>query len=371
MFSGLWLVIGFLKPRYSQTIHPGGSFAPSTASTLFALFAKTIEISSVTVFATFLGQVLTRRSMGARDVRLADMAMRIWIVQPGFILTHWCNVKYAGCTILGTLSLLATISALLFTTASDALVSPHLLYGNWENFPMLGLVKESFANLKFLSSTCQTPIPSTVDPESPGLVCTRLMFVDLSMHDFNAYLQKWTAVPRAGQGSSNLLSRKQATSSILVEATIQGSWVKIDDSNVNTTYQKYGRIINNITLSMPHIGIYYATQLRTNSIIQPTDETGLGEYALRASVASPSTNVLCANIQKTELAPLVYVEFPDAKLLNSSSTTNGLKNQKMPVPNYANDIQSVPGKPYLNSTAVDDIFEWGAAYERMPPVFRW
>jgi len=120
---------------------------------------------------------------------------------------------------------------------------------------------------------------------------------------------------------------------------------------------------------MPHIGIYYATQLSNNSITQPTDETGLGEYALRASVASPSTNVLCANVQKTELAPLVYVEFPDAKLLNSSSTTTGLRNQKTPISNYTNDIQSVPGSPYLNSTVIDDLFEWGATYERMPPVF--
>lgn len=50
-------MIAIVQPRYGRTIHSGGKLTPTTASTLFALFAKTIELSFVTVFVTFLGQV--------------------------------------------------------------------------------------------------------------------------------------------------------------------------------------------------------------------------------------------------------------------------------------------------------------------------
>lgn len=45
-FSGIYLVIGLLKPRWESRIGDGG-LAPSTANLLSALFAKTIELSYV------------------------------------------------------------------------------------------------------------------------------------------------------------------------------------------------------------------------------------------------------------------------------------------------------------------------------------
>ena len=78
IFSGIWLMLAIVQPRYGRTIHSGGSLTPSTASTLFALFAKTIELSFVTVFVTFLGQVLSRRSIvkASRGVTIPELTMR-------------------------------------------------------------------------------------------------------------------------------------------------------------------------------------------------------------------------------------------------------------------------------------------------------
>jgi hypothetical protein len=52
---------------------------------------------------------------------------------------------------------------MFYTTASDALVSPHLRFGRWENMVMEGLVKTVYANPSYMKQNCQTPITSAID----------------------------------------------------------------------------------------------------------------------------------------------------------------------------------------------------------------
>lgn len=128
IFSGFWLLIAITKPRYGQRITSNpGELAPSTASLLCAAFAKTIELSFVTVFVTFLGQVLSRRAMAlrSRGITIAEMSMRSWVMQPGTMITHYESVRYAGTTFLGTIALTGALMAMLYTTASDALGRSH------------------------------------------------------------------------------------------------------------------------------------------------------------------------------------------------------------------------------------------------------
>jgi hypothetical protein len=165
IFSGIWLMLAVVQPRYGRTIQSGRSLSPSTASTLFALFAKTIELSFVTVFVTFLGQVLSRRSFvkASRGVTIPELTMRTWVIQPGFMITHWQHIQHAGLTILSAITLTAAVVAMFYTTASDALVSPHLKYGKWESQEMWGLVQASYANQNYIMENCQTPITAAID----------------------------------------------------------------------------------------------------------------------------------------------------------------------------------------------------------------
>lgn len=123
IFSSIWLIIAIFKPRYGRNIKSTGSLTPSTASLLCAFFAKTIELSFVTVFVAFIGQILSRRALmkNSRGITIAEMSVRSWIMQPGSMITHWDSVRYAGWTFLGSTALTATIIAMLYTTASDAL----------------------------------------------------------------------------------------------------------------------------------------------------------------------------------------------------------------------------------------------------------
>lgn len=171
IFSGIWLIISWVQPRWS-TIRSGGNLTPATASIVFTLFAKTIELSFVTVFVTFLGQVLSRRSLvkASRGVTIAELTLRTWVIQPGFMITHFHYMKHTALSFLGVITLLAALVSMFYTTASDALVSPHLRFGNWDNRIMEGLVKTQYASSTYIGSNCQTPITTKMDPNA-GSTC--------------------------------------------------------------------------------------------------------------------------------------------------------------------------------------------------------
>ena len=83
LFSGIWLIIAMTKLSYGHTVSNRG--VPfTTASILYAAFAKSIELSFVTVFVAFIGQVLSKRALlQTRGVTMAEMTMRSWVMQPG------------------------------------------------------------------------------------------------------------------------------------------------------------------------------------------------------------------------------------------------------------------------------------------------
>ncbi|KAL8824532.1 MAG: hypothetical protein Q9191_004994 [Dirinaria sp. TL-2023a] len=110
-------------------------------------------------------------------------------------------------------------------------------------------------------------------------------------------------------------------------------------------------------MAMPHAGVFAATRDPVNSILQPQDLNGLGEYDVHASVPSPSTNVLCASMQREELKPMVFSEWPAGK--GPATNLTGWPTS-----------QAIPKWPnWLNRTTVDDLFEFGEKYGRRPPVF--
>ena len=84
---------------------------------------------------------------------------------------------------------------------------------------------------------------------------------------------------------------------------------------------------------------------------------GLGQFFLGTSVTSPAVNVLCVSMSKTEIAPLIYEIWPGAETYPFNSSSWPL--------DY--DLPRAPD--WVNSTVVDDIFEFGEKYSRQPPIF--
>jgi hypothetical protein len=176
VFSGLFLGLAIRAPHYGRRITSQGPFTPADAILLTTVLAKLIELSFVTAFVAFLGQVLSRRAFmkeHGRGVTLSELSMWRWVVQPGTLITHWETAKYAGLSILGMASLLSAILATLYSSAAAALVQPVLRDGNWDSGLVLaGRVKSDFANIDYLKELCQTPIRT--DKEHQGETCLQM-----------------------------------------------------------------------------------------------------------------------------------------------------------------------------------------------------
>ena len=83
------------------------------------------------------------------------------------------------------------------------------------------------------------------------------------------YLPRWTNDVSNGNGSSDLNLRPKPVAMIYDNTTVEGSW--IHKQNMTEVSNKYRRIINNITMAMPHTGILAATRDPINNIMQPQD----------------------------------------------------------------------------------------------------
>jgi hypothetical protein len=313
ILSGIFLGIALAKPRWGQRVGVRGHMSYSTATLLSALFSKTIELSFVTVFVALLGQILSRRAFAknskhTQGISIAEMSMRTWIMQPGSLITHWHSVQYAALSVLGALALLATIAATFYTTAAEALVAPKLRFGPLDDRILSGTVKTAFANTKYLSDTCRTPITTSVDPENSGLTCLQIVYAGQSYHHFSTWLSQWTAISSSGNATktSSLDGRPKPFAMFYDNTTVTGQWITPSNENITADSSLHGRLVQNVTMAMPHVNIFNAVREPRNNIPQPQDLQGAGAYQISASLPSPSLNILCVGLTTEELEPLVY-----------------------------------------------------------------
>ena len=208
IFSGAWLLIAIMKIRYGSTVSTKGALPITTASVLYAAFAKSIELSFVTVFVAFVGQALSRRArFQPKGITIAEMSMRSWVMQPGTMISHWESVRYAAATKLGMFSLLVALMAMVYTTASDALVTPVLKFGATESRIMYGKVSTSFANPNYIEDHCNTPIPPSMDPVDYGTTCIQIEHSGQAYHNYMQYLTTWVDNISSKNTSVNLKDR--------------------------------------------------------------------------------------------------------------------------------------------------------------------
>ncbi|RMZ77162.1 hypothetical protein DV737_g4494, partial [Chaetothyriales sp. CBS 132003] len=313
-FSGIFLGIAIAKPRWGERIGTNGSMTYGTATLLSALFSKTVELSFVAVFVALLGQMLSRRAIAkpsrrVQGVNLSEMTMRQWVTQPGTLLTHLHFLRHAVLTLLGALVLLATVAATFYTTAAEALAAPKLKFGPTQHRVLGGKVAASFANSPYLESTCQTPINIALEDPSDGeTTCLQISYAAQAYHDFQTYFANWGRLIETGN-TSNLLSlsaRPPPPAMLNDNITVIGQWITPSGENITRDSLKWGRLVENTTMAMPHANVVNAAKDPSNHILQPSELEGSGEYYLSASVPAPILNMLCVGLSEVELEPLVY-----------------------------------------------------------------
>ncbi|KAK7951812.1 uncharacterized protein PG986_007540 [Apiospora aurea] len=373
LLSCLWFLVAIGKPKYGNSISSSESgeslMKPATASLLAAIGAKLTELTFVTVFVGCVGQVLTRRAFAenSKGVTISEMTMRNWAIQPGTLVSRYETIPYAWRTVLGFLTLFATAASMLYTSASDALVAPRLTFGSWEDRTLEGLVATSYANPQYIKSTCTTPIPDSLDELNAGVSCVEVEYSGQSYRNLLSFMKSWQTLGNNATlepPGMDMQSRPVGTAILYDNTTLTSAWVNTEYSDPQKAFDAHKRIVNNVTLAMPHPGVYAAATDPRNKILQPRELSGVGEYQIKASVVSPVVNTLCVNLSPRELEPLVYTAWPDAKRKDSD-----IPGQSMADPAWLNDIPLADDKTWLNRTAVDDIFRWGPKYGRRPPIF--
>lgn len=171
--------------------------------------------------------------------------------------------------------------------------------------------------------------------------------------DYQRYLSNWKTAQTTGNTTSDQHKRPRAFGILHENTTITGQWIDIIDTP--KVSKDHGRAINNISLAMPHAGVFQAARDQRNGIMQPEELDSEGTYTLRASVVSPVINVLCANMKEDELAPIVYQKWNNAHV----NGTTWLQKQW----GHASTT---------NKTVVDDLFGWtkkDPKRQDYPPVF--
>ncbi|KAL6718578.1 hypothetical protein ACLMJK_004670 [Lecanora helva] len=358
IFSALWLIIAIAKPRYGKAIATTGKITPQAASVLSTAIAKSIELSFTSVVVAFVGQVLSRRAIGDRhSITLAQVSMRSWILQPATILTNLGSIRYACITFLGGLTLVSAFMAMVYTTASDALVVPKLKLGASEDRWISGKVSTAFANNKELEITCPTPVRYDRDPDAWGATCIQIQHAGEAVTNYMEYFNSWQRYIRAGNLSADPQERPNPVGTLFntTTTTVKGSWIKA--ANMTEDFNLHRRIVNNVTMAMPHSGVIAAARDEINGITQPSDVNGLGEYLINASVPSPVVNVQCAELTKSELKPMVYTLW-DLKYQQNTGSPNSTS-----WPDKYN--LTLPG-PY-GFTTIDDLFNFDSVQPH--PIF--
>ena len=90
-----------------------------------------------------------------------------------------------------------------------------------------------------------------------------------SYHNYLQYLPRWTDTIANGSGSTDLDQRPKPVAMMYDNTTVEGSW--INKQNMTQVSIDHGRIINNISMAMPHTGVFAATRDPINNIMQPQD----------------------------------------------------------------------------------------------------
>lgn len=208
-------------------------------------------------------------------------------------------------------------------------------------------VVTEWANHMYLGYNCESPIPLAEDQKFRNATCLDISYAAQAYHDYQRYLAEWENRYKNKSTGTTKALRVPGYSQIRSEIQVNGTWLDITVSEQN------GRIINNASLAMPHAGVLGAATDERNEILQPEELGGLGAYTLTASVPSPVIHVLCANMNREELAPIVFTAWNHSDWLDATTWPDQI--------NFLGIDNST-----VNATVVDELFGWGKNGQQAP-----
>lgn len=86
------------------------------------------------------------------------------------------------------------------------------------------------------------------------------------------YLASWYHNIADGNTSAvDLSQRPNAVGMLYDNTTVQGSWINVPQNNMAELSLRWDRTVTNVSMAMPHSGVFAAMRDPINAIIQPQD----------------------------------------------------------------------------------------------------
>ncbi|KAJ4368480.1 hypothetical protein N0V83_006837 [Neocucurbitaria cava] len=275
------------------------------------------------------------------------------------------SVRYAAFSLLGSLSIVAAILTLLYTTAAgalgkgsnpdcnsrctnDSIVQPQLRLAPRQQMNFGAEVHTDFANVSVAEQVCDDEWLNVNDAEFGGSTCLQVKWAYLCGANFVNYMSTWSEKEQTDNPSSstNLDDHPPVFATLDNNITVTTAWVDVHD--VKTESDQDGRIVNNITIAVPHRGVPDAARSNKN-VLQLDDLSNAGFYTIDANVASPAINALCVNANTSDLEPIIYASWPNARKFDNISDINRF----WPIESFQDSNTNMN-----NHTTLDSVFGW-------------
>lgn len=104
-------------------------------------------------------------------------------------------------------------------------------------------------------AACSTPVSTALDPEAAGESCLAVQNSGDSYQNLLAFMTKWRDINYNGSTASrNITERATAQAMLFDNITMIGSWIEGQYSDTEENSKTHERIINNVSLALPHPG---------------------------------------------------------------------------------------------------------------------
>lgn len=100
-----------------------------------------------------------------------------------------------------------------------------------------------------------------------GPTCLTLENAAQGFNNYQQYMTDWTQVAQSGNGTDVQMYRPPGVGLFLQNTTVNGSWIHVIDTKILS--KQYNRVINNVTLAFPHVGVFQAARDPKSNILQP------------------------------------------------------------------------------------------------------
>ncbi|KAI5296544.1 hypothetical protein KEM52_000485 [Ascosphaera acerosa] len=253
---------------------------------ILTVLAKLVEMAFVTTYVVSLDQHFSHSSFG-KGTTFAEINLRNWILQPGMIITPSAGIKESALTMVGSSTIIATIGAVFFTTATQFLIITNAV--GWSDRLEVSAYHQTttrFANFSDMLTRTES--------DRFGRSMFELKVLTKTAIDFPSWYINW-------QHWDETSDARPAPTSSWTNTSLPGRWRQ---------YRRHvqlsrPRLIDNATLTYAHVDAIDTA----NSVLRELSsrrETDVQFFAPNAY--TPMINTLCAAASADEVAPLLALD---------------------------------------------------------------